>query len=46
VTPRSLKLALFVLILFTPQVYAQTGGELHFCLHGEPKPFNPVLVDD
>jgi peptide/nickel transport system substrate-binding protein len=24
----------------------QSGGELHFCLHGEPKTFNPVLVDD
>ena len=45
-TPRSLRLALFVLILFTRPVYAQTGGELHFCLHGEPKTFNPVLVDD
>jgi len=46
VTPRSVRLALFVLILFTRPVYAQTGGELHFCLHGEPKTFNPVLVDD
>ena len=45
-TPRSLRLALFVLIVFTRSVYAQTGGELHFCLHGEPKTFNPVLVDD
>ena len=26
--------------------FAQNGGELHFCLHGEPKTFNPVLVDD
>lgn len=24
----------------------QSGGELHFCLPGEPKTFNPVLVDD
>jgi len=46
VTPRSLRLALFVLIVFTRPVYSQTGGELHFCLHGEPKTFNPVLVDD
>jgi len=46
VTRRSLRLALFVLIVFTRPVYAQTGGELHFCLHGEPKTFNPVLVDD
>src|SRR5262249_24643288 len=27
-------------------VWAQTGGELHFCLRGEPKTFNPILVDD
>src|SRR5215470_15848369 len=25
---------------------AQSGGELHFCLHGEPKTFNPILVED
>jgi peptide/nickel transport system substrate-binding protein len=25
---------------------AQSGGELHFCLHGEPKTFNPLLVED
>lgn len=25
---------------------AQTGGELRFCLRGEPKTFNPLLVDD
>ncbi len=24
----------------------QSGAELHFCLHGEPKTFNPILVDD
>ena len=24
----------------------QSGGELHFCLHGEPKTFNPLLVED
>ncbi len=45
-TPSFLRLALFVLIVFTRPVYAQTGGELHFCLHGEPKTFNPILVDD
>jgi peptide/nickel transport system substrate-binding protein len=22
------------------------GGELHFCLHGEPKTFNPLLVEE
>lgn len=25
---------------------AQSPSELHFCLHGEPKTFNPILVDD
>jgi peptide/nickel transport system substrate-binding protein len=39
-------LALFILVALAPPVGAQTGGELHFCLHGEPKTFNPVLVDD
>ncbi len=29
-----------------PRGRAQSGAELHFCLHGEPKTFNPVLVDD
>jgi peptide/nickel transport system substrate-binding protein len=24
----------------------QSGGELHFCIHGEPKTFNPLLVED
>jgi peptide/nickel transport system substrate-binding protein len=26
--------------------WAQNGGVLHFCLHGEPKTFDPILVDD
>ncbi|MGA2095987.1 MAG: ABC transporter substrate-binding protein [Candidatus Acidiferrum sp.] len=36
------------LILFAAAACAraQTGGVLHFCLHGEPKTFNPNLVDD
>jgi peptide/nickel transport system substrate-binding protein len=42
-----LKLALTgFLILAVPAVWAQAGGELHFCLRGEPKTFNPILVDD
>lgn len=40
------KLALLILVALAPPVGAQTGGELHFCLHGEPKTFNPALVDD
>src|ERR1700675_3518075 len=45
--PRILR-HLFVLALFlvAPVARAQSGGVLHFCLHGEPKTFNPVLVDD
>jgi peptide/nickel transport system substrate-binding protein len=27
-------------------VFAQSGGELRFCLYSEPKTFNPLLVDD
>jgi peptide/nickel transport system substrate-binding protein len=29
-----------------PSGRAQSGTELHFCLHAEPKTFNPILVDD
>src|ERR1700732_5040710 len=44
---RSLKhLAVFVLFFIAPATRAQSGGVLHFCLHGEPKTFNPILVDD
>jgi len=45
--PSPLKsLALTALLALAIPVRAQTGGELHFCLHGEPKTFNPILVDD
>lgn len=44
---RSLKLlAMMVLVLVGLPARAQTGGELRFCLHGEPRTFNPILVDD
>ena len=44
---RSLRcLSLFLLIGVFAPARGQSGGELHFCLHGEPKTFNPVLVDD
>ena len=33
-------------LLFSSATLAQSGGELHFCLHAEPKTFNPILVDD
>src|SRR6266849_5601733 len=29
-----------------PESAGQSGGELHFCLHGEPKTFNPLLVEE
>ncbi|HEV2197480.1 MAG TPA: ABC transporter substrate-binding protein [Candidatus Acidoferrum sp.] len=45
--PSPLKsLTLTTLLALTLPVLAQTGGELHFCLHGEPKTFNPIFVDD
>jgi len=45
-SPMKKKLVLIGLLAFALPVRAQTGGELHFCLHGEPKTFNPILVDD
>jgi peptide/nickel transport system substrate-binding protein len=32
--------------LLAAQSAPQSGGELHFCIHGEPKTFNPLLVED
>jgi len=47
VKDRSLRcLSLFLLMGVFAPARGQSGGELHFCLHGEPKTFNPVLVDD
>ena len=47
---------IFALLVFFVATYSPTavraesagqpGGELHFCLHGEPKTFNPLLVED
>jgi peptide/nickel transport system substrate-binding protein len=39
-------LALLLLLACCPATRGQSGGMLHFCLHGEPKTFNPILVDD
>ena len=39
-------LCLGVLAAAAPSARSQSGAELHFCLHGEPKTFNPILVDD
>jgi peptide/nickel transport system substrate-binding protein len=40
---RSILLALAVTLA---PAYGQYGGELRFCLNGEPKTFNPLLVED
>ena len=34
------------LALAAVAAWAQSGGELRFCLHTEPKTFNPVLAED
>ena len=34
------------LLLVAAALGAQGGGELRFCLRGEPKTFDPILVDD
>jgi peptide/nickel transport system substrate-binding protein len=39
-------LALCLFVCSVPSLHSQSGAELHFCLHGEPKTFNPILVDD
>jgi len=48
---RSLRcvVSLLSLCLFlgsVPSGRGQSGAELRFCLHGEPKTFNPIFVDD
>src|SRR5262245_55033937 len=43
---RSLVFCALILLSLSTTARAETGGELHFCLHGEPKTFNPILVDD
>lgn len=35
-----------VAVACLPAARAQFGGELRFCLQGEPKTFNPLLVED
>src|SRR5437588_1054966 len=42
------RLSLFssILLLGCVSAFAQSGGELRFCLRSEPKTFNPLLVDD
>jgi peptide/nickel transport system substrate-binding protein len=44
------RLACFLFLIFialnATAVMAQSGGELRFCLHSEPKTFNPLLMAD
>ncbi len=40
------RVSVLAFFLVAPAARAQSGGVLHFCLHGEPKTFNPILVDD
>jgi len=42
----ALILSISVGCCLSPSAQAQGDAELHFCLHGEPKTFNPILVDD
>ena len=44
--PRFLHKYVFLAFVAAAPVCAQNGGALHLCLHGEPKTFNPMLVDD
>ena len=40
------KVTFFLLLVSAVPTFAQSAGVLHLCLHGEPKTFNPILVDD
>jgi peptide/nickel transport system substrate-binding protein len=39
-------LVVMIAAVLTANVAAQTNSELRFCLHSEPKTFNPLLVED
>jgi hypothetical protein len=41
-----LRSILLTLAVALAPAYGQYGGELRFCLQGEPKTFNPLLVED
>ena len=43
---RFLSCVLLCCALLSISTFAQTGGELRFCLRSEPKTFDPLLVDD
>jgi len=39
-------IAIYAPTVVRPESSGQPSGELHFCLRGEPKTFNPLLVED
>jgi peptide/nickel transport system substrate-binding protein len=39
-------LAVLLAVSFPLRAHAESSGELHFCLHSEPKTFNPLLTAD
>lgn len=44
---RSAYLAVLIFVVWNVNLArAQAGGELRFCIHSEPKTFNPVLMSD
>jgi peptide/nickel transport system substrate-binding protein len=43
---RFLSFSLLSSLLLSSLAFAQSGGELRFCLRSEPKTFDPLLVDD
>lgn len=45
-TVLALTLVLCWPVVVNAESAVQSGGELHFCLRGEPKTFNPLLVEE
>ena len=43
---RGISCSLALAFVLTLAAFAQSGGELRFCLRTEPKTFDPLLVDD
>jgi peptide/nickel transport system substrate-binding protein len=43
---RVIRQIIFCVLLSCGLSFAQSGGELRFCLRSEPKTFDPLLVDD
>jgi len=43
---RAFRFILFFAFTLASAAFAQSGGEIHFCLHTEPKTFNPLLAAD